>query len=72
MTKEEITKKVKDLINKTRSLFYKVTDVKEDINALWHWCKCLDERLIKQRQEIKELREELQNKSITSETSKTD
>ena len=66
-TKEEIIAQVK----KNTGAIWSLNNKTEDINALWHWCKCLDEQLIKQRQEIKELHEELQNKSITSETSRT-
>ena len=46
MTKQQVINKVKDL--------------KEDINALWHWCKCLEEQSNKQQQEISKLHEEMQ------------
>jgi peptidoglycan hydrolase CwlO-like protein len=45
MTKQQVINKVKDLI--------------EDINALWHWCKCLEEQVNKQKQEISKLNEDM-------------
>ena len=45
MTKQQVINKVKDL--------------EEDNKALWHWCKCLDEQLIKQQEEISKLYEEM-------------
>ena len=44
----------------------KVKDLIQDINALWHWCKCLEEQLDKQRQEINKLHEEMRQMQETS------
>ena len=37
----------------------KVKDLIQDINALWHWCKCLEEQSNKQKQEISKLHEDM-------------
>ena len=39
-TKEEIVAQVSKNTRAIKSLDYKI----EDINALWHWCKCLEEQ----------------------------
>ena len=53
-TKEEIIAQVKKNTWAIKSINYKI----EDINALWHWCKCLEEENIKQQKEIDRLHEE--------------
>ena len=65
-TKEEIITQVSKNTRTIKSLDYKI----EDINALWHWCKCLEEQSNKQKQEISKLHEEMRqvqqdSKSIT-------
>ena len=55
-TKEEIIAQVKKNTWAIKSL----NDKTEDINALWHWCKCLEEQVNKQKQEIDKLHEEMQ------------
>jgi len=65
-TKEEIITQVSKNTRAIKSLDYKI----EDINALWHWCKCLEEQSNKQKQEISKLHEEMRqvqqdSKSIT-------
>ena len=55
-TKEEIIAQVTKNTKNIKSLDYKI----EDINALWHWCKCLEEQSNKQQQEISKLHEEMQ------------
>ena len=55
-TKEEIIAQVKKNTWAIKSL----NDKTEDINALWHWCKCLEEQSNKQQQEISKLHEEMQ------------
>ena len=52
MTKEEVIKKVKNL-------YYKIKDMKEDITALWHITKCHSGEVLKIKEEIKRLHEEL-------------
>ena len=42
-TKEEIVAQVTKNTKNIKSLDYKL----EDINALWHWCKCLEEKVNK-------------------------
>ena len=54
-TKEEIVAQVTKNTKSIKSLSYKL----EDINALWHWCKCLEEQSNKQKQEINKLHEEM-------------
>ena len=54
-TKEEIIAQVKKNTGSIWSLNNKI----EDINALWHWCKCLEEQINKQKQEISKLHEEM-------------
>ena len=49
-TKEEIIAQVGKNTRAIKSLDYKI----EDINALWHWCKCLEEEVKKLRKEIKD------------------
>ena len=53
-TKEEIIAQVKKNTWAIKSLNNKT----EDINALWHWCKCLEEQVNKQKKEIDKLHEE--------------
>ena len=38
-TKQEVIEEIKRLKKIVRSLEYKI----EDLNAIWHWLKCLDE-----------------------------
>ena len=54
-TKEEIVAQVSKNTRAIKSLDYKI----EDINALWHWCKCLEEQSNKQKQEISKLHEDM-------------
>ena len=54
-TKEEIIAQVNKNTKAIKSINYKI----EDINALWHWCKCLEEQSNKQKQEINKLHEEM-------------
>ena len=54
-TKEEIIAQVKKNTGSIWSLNNKI----EDINALWHWCKCLEEDNIKQQKEIDKLNEDM-------------
>ena len=54
-TKHEIIAQVSKNTRAIKSLDYKI----EDINALWHWCKCLEETNKKQQQEIIKLNEEM-------------
>ena len=49
-TKEEIIAQVGVNTKAIKSIKYKI----EDINALWHWCKCLEEEVNKLRKEIKD------------------
>ena len=49
-TKEEIIAQVKKNTWAIKSINYKI----EDINALWHWCKCLEEEVNKLKKEIKD------------------
>ena len=42
-TKHEIIAQVSKNTRAIKSLDYKI----EDINALWHWCKCLEEKVNK-------------------------
>ena len=61
-TKEEIIAQVSKNARAIKSLDYKL----EDINALWHWCKCLEEQSNKQKQEISKLHEEMRLLQETS------
>jgi len=54
-TKEQIIAQVKKNTWAIKSINFKI----EDINALWHWCKCLEEHNIKLQQEIDKLHEEI-------------
>ena len=54
-TKEEIIAQVSNNTKAIKSINYKI----EDINALWHWCKCLEEQSNKQKQEISKLHEDM-------------
>ena len=54
-TKEEIIVQVSKNSKAIRSINFKI----EDINALWHWCKCLEEQSNKQKQEISKLHEDM-------------
>ena len=54
-TKEEIIAQVGKNTKSIKSLNYKI----EDINALWHWCKCLEDTNKKQQQEIKKLNDKI-------------
>tara|TARA_R110000824_G_scaffold244362_2_gene433109 strand:+ start:12578 stop:12757 length:180 start_codon:yes stop_codon:yes gene_type:complete len=54
-TKEEIIAQVGKNTRAIKSLDYKI----EDINALWHWCKCLEDTNKKQQQEIKKLNDKI-------------
>jgi len=54
-TKEEIVAQVSKNTRAIKSLDYKI----EDINALWHWCKCLEKQVNKQKQEISKLNESM-------------
>ena len=54
-TKQEIIAQVSKNTRAIKSLDYKI----EDINALWHWCKCLEEQVNKQKQEISKLNESM-------------
>ena len=60
-TKEEIIAQVSKNTRAIKSLDYKI----EDINALWHWCKCLEEQVNKQKQEISKLYEEMRQMQET-------
>ena len=60
-TKEEIIAQVSKNARAIKSLDYKI----EDINALWHWCKCLEEQVNKQKQEISKLHEEMRQMQET-------
>ena len=57
-TKEEIIAQVKKNTWAIKSLNNKT----EDINALWHWCKCLEEQNKKLQKEIDRLHEEINTK----------
>ena len=61
-TKEEIITQVSKNTRAIKSLDYKI----EDINALWHWCKCLEEQVNKQKEEISKLYEEMRQMQQTS------
>lgn len=54
-TKEEIVAQVKKNTWAIKSLNNKT----EDINALWHWCKCLEETNNKLKKELQQLHEEI-------------
>lgn len=54
-TKQEIIAQVSKNSRAIKSINFKI----EDINALWHWCKCLEEHNIKLEQEIDRLHEEI-------------
>ena len=56
-TKEEIVAQVSKNTRAIKSLDYKI----EDINALWHWCKCLNNENNKMKKEIQQLHEEINN-----------
>ena len=49
-TKEQIISQVGVNTKEIKSLKFKI----EDINALWQWCKCLEEEVNKLRKEIKD------------------
>ena len=53
-TKEEIIAQVGKNTRAIKSLDYKI----EDINALWHWCKCLEDK-------VKKLERKLDDKIIS-------
>ena len=53
--KEEIVAQVKKNTWAIKSLNNKT----EDINALWHWCKCLEETNNKLKKELQQLHEEI-------------
>ena len=61
-TKEEIIAQIGTNTKAIKSINYKI----EDINALWHWCKCLEEQSNKQKQEISKLHEEMRLLQETS------
>ena len=52
-TKEEIVAQVSKNTRAIKSLDYKI----EDINALWHWCKCLEEEINKLNKKLEELKD---------------
>ena len=52
-TKEEIVAQVTKNTKSIKSLDYKI----EDINALWHWCKCLEEEINKLKKKLEELKD---------------
>ena len=54
-TKEEIVAQVKKNTWAIKSLNNKT----EDINALWHWCKCLNNENNKIKKELQQLHEEI-------------
>ena len=54
-TKEEIIAQVK----KNTGAIWSLNNKTEDINAIWHWCKCLEEQVNKQKEEISKLYEEM-------------
>ena len=54
-TKEQIIAQV----NKNTWAIKSLKNKTEDINALWHWCKCLEEDNKKLQQEIDRLHEEI-------------
>ena len=56
-TKEEIIAQVKKNTWAIKSLNNKT----EDINALWHWCKCLEEENNKLKEKVQQLHEEINN-----------
>mgnify|MGYP003139175328 CR=1 FL=1 len=53
-TKQEIIAQVKKNTWAIKSLNNKI----EDINALWHWCKCLEEQNNKLKEKVQQLHEE--------------
>ena len=54
-TKQEIIAQVKKNTWAIKSLNNKT----EDINALWHWCKCLEEQNNKLQERVQQLHEEI-------------
>ena len=54
-TKQEIIAQVKKNTWAIKSLNSKI----EDIKALWHWCRCLEEQNNKLKKELQELHEEI-------------
>ena len=56
-TKQEIIAQVKKNTWAIKSLNNKT----EDINALWHWCRCLEEENNKLKEKVQQLHEEINN-----------
>ena len=54
-TKQEIIAQVSKNSKTIKSINYKI----EDINALWHWCRCLEETNNKLKKELQQLHEEI-------------
>ena len=53
-SKQEIIAQVKKNTRAIKSLNNKI----EDINALWHWCRCLEEQNNKLKERVQQLHEE--------------
>ena len=56
-TKDQIIAQVSKNSKAIRSINFKI----EDINALWHWCKCLEEENNKLKEKVQQLHEEINN-----------
>ena len=56
-TKQEIIAQVKKNSWAINSLNNKT----EDINALWHWCRCLEKENNKLKEKVQQLHEEINN-----------
>jgi hypothetical protein len=54
-TKQDIIAQVSKNSKAIRSINYKI----EDINALWHWCRCLEEANNKLKEKVQQLHEEI-------------
>lgn len=59
-TKEEIITQVKKNTWAIKSLNNKT----EDINALWHWCRCLEEQNNKLKEKVQQLHEEINSQYV--------
>lgn len=59
-TKQEIIAQVSKNSKAIRSINFKI----EDINALWHWCKCLEEENNKLKEKVQQLHEEINSQYV--------
>lgn len=59
-TKDQIIAQVSKNSKAIRSINFKI----EDINALWHWCKCLEEENNKLKEKVQQLHEEINSQYV--------